>query len=122
MKTYNSCHKCYRSNKNKLVNFDYIARVFKKRIVSQPRIKLIEIKKLYREELKVHVCRTVCRRANMKVLFKALGDYKIKYGKLHDYVDEIKRTNPSSTCIVNSKQSGDEKLIFTGFFFLFQST
>lgn len=52
MKTYKTCHKCYETNKNKLVNLEYIVRVFKNIIISQLGIKICEIQNLCRQELR----------------------------------------------------------------------
>ena len=43
IKTYNSRHKCYRTNTNTMCNSEFLAKYYKTRIVSQPCIKGWEI-------------------------------------------------------------------------------
>lgn len=54
----------------------------------------------------------------MKVLSKSLVKLNLK--KIHDYVDEIKGSNPETTCFVNSKETSDGQLMFTTFYVCFK--
>lgn len=84
-----------------MINSQYIVRVFKSRIISQSGIKVCEIQNLCREELKVYIGKTVCRRA--KVLLRIAGGFKMEFAVLMDYVDEIRRSNPGSTCFIKTQ-------------------
>ncbi|XP_052181964.1 uncharacterized protein LOC127794758 [Diospyros lotus] len=121
IKTYNSVHKCYKSNRNRLCNSKFIARHFRERILSQPEIKIREIQQLCRESLNMFVGKTVCRRAKNKVIASMIGDYRVEYGRLHDYADEIKRSNPSTTCFVKVKRDEDCVQQFKRFYVCFDA-
>lgn len=59
----------------------------------QPNIQLKQIKEICKSEYKVHVGISLCMRIKQKVMEVLLGDYKLQYGVLHDYVEEVLSTN-----------------------------
>lgn len=102
IKTYHLVHKCYGTNKNKLCNNYFLAKLFKNRIMTQPSKKIIEIQNLCNDELKVYVGKTTRGRAKEKVLKVLVGDSITEFAKLHDYCDEI-RSNQGTACFAQGK-------------------
>ncbi|XP_019236917.1 PREDICTED: uncharacterized protein LOC109217142 [Nicotiana attenuata] len=82
VKEYQPIHKCTTKNKNKLCTSKYIAHEYKDRIISQPNIKLWEIKEWVRDQEGLYVGRTICYRAKCMVLKQFMGiDKDTKPGK-----------------------------------------
>ncbi|XP_070049516.1 uncharacterized protein [Nicotiana tomentosiformis] len=71
---YCPIYKCYRTNKNKLCNSRYLTKHYRDKIVSQPNIKVWELKKLIKDEMDMYVGRSTVHRARAKILKEILGD------------------------------------------------
>ncbi|XP_050238220.1 uncharacterized protein LOC126687706 [Mercurialis annua] len=56
------------------------------------------------------------RRARINILQEAMGDPVIEYAMLQDYVDEINRSNPGSTCFVDVNHNNDGTRTFVRFY------
>ncbi|KAL4301674.1 hypothetical protein GQ457_10G014170 [Hibiscus cannabinus] len=54
VKTYNHVHKCYRTNKNKLISAKYIQKQFKDIILANPKMKVKTLKEMCKRELGVY--------------------------------------------------------------------
>ncbi|XP_070015766.1 uncharacterized protein [Nicotiana sylvestris] len=100
VKNYNPVHKCDPTNRNKLCNSKFLAKMFNKRIKEQFNIRIFKFQELIRKKLGLYVGRTVCRRAKNIMLNEIMGDHKLEYGRIFDYRDELRRSNPGSTCVV----------------------
>ena len=74
IKTYNHVHTCFRYNRTFHCNTNYIATKYRQRILSQPRINIRQLVDLVKEDLKIYVSLSVCRRAKIKVLSESRGD------------------------------------------------
>ena len=58
----------------------------------------------------------------MKVLSAVMGDPRVEFAKLHDYIDEIKRSNPGSTCFVKCEKGVElGQQIFKSFYVCFNA-
>ena len=91
IKTFEPRHKCYRINKIFHCNSKYFA------ILSRPGINIRVLFDLVKNELHIYVSKNVCRRAKNKVLAAAVSDHRVEFMKPHDHVDEIKKSNHTST-------------------------
>ena len=61
-------------------------------------------------------------RAKNKVLAATMGDLIVEFAKLHDYVAEILRPNPRSTCFVKCYRGTEEGLqVFRKFYVCFHA-
>ena len=98
IKTFEPRHKCYRINKIFHCNSKYFA------ILSRPGINIRVLFDLVKNELHIYVSKIVYRRAKNKVLTAAMGDPRVEFAKLYNYVDEIKRSNLGSTCFVKCER------------------
>ncbi|KAK4389843.1 hypothetical protein Sango_2321300 [Sesamum angolense] len=54
------------------------------------------------KDMRVHVSRNQSYRAKWKALKKIEGSSEEQYGRLRDYAEELRRSNPGSTVILNS--------------------
>ncbi|XP_019248524.1 PREDICTED: uncharacterized protein LOC109227781 [Nicotiana attenuata] len=113
VKRYNPVHKCYTTNKNKLCNSRYLAKRYKSRIMSQPGMRVWELRKLIKQELDLYVGRSTTHRARAKILKEIIGEVHQEFKRLYDYRDMILQTNPGSTCVVKAEDQGDGKLVFS---------
>ncbi|XVF17355.1 hypothetical protein REPUB_Repub10bG0113900 [Reevesia pubescens] len=68
IKTYNPEHRCFRTNKIDLISADYIAKHLKDRILSQPNMKIRDLKDLCITELNVYASDNMCQRAKSIVI------------------------------------------------------
>ena len=117
VKTYNSMHSYWRTNRNKLCTSKFIASYYKDIIISQPTIKLWQLQELCKKQLKVKVDITIYKRAKFLVMFQFMGDYMEEYNKLQWYVDEVLASNPGSTYFVKTDtQSQPGKVLFDRFY------
>ncbi|XP_059294645.1 uncharacterized protein LOC132047646 [Lycium ferocissimum] len=90
-----------------MCNAKFLSKHYKNRITEQPNIRIFKFQQLIREELNIHVGKTLCRRARAKVLQEIMGDHVLEFGRIFDYRDEMLRTNPGSTCVVKVDDSGE---------------
>nr|XP_016436343.1 PREDICTED: uncharacterized protein LOC107762494 [Nicotiana tabacum] len=122
VKKYQSIHKCTTKNKNKLCTSKYIAHKYKDMIISQPNIKLWEIKEWVRDQEGLYVGRTIYYRAKCMVLKQFMRDWKLEFSRLCDYVDIIKSTNPGSSCWIGiDKDTKPGKNLFVYFYVCFDA-
>ena len=74
-----------------MATFNFLAVLLKNRIMSQPSIKIKELKNLCKSEYKLNASMNLCRNTKVKVMRQLLGDFKDQFIDLHDYVEEIKK-------------------------------
>ena len=61
-------------------------------------------------------------RTRDKVVASNMGDYKVEFAVLHDYCDEIRRSNPGTTCFALTKNLEDRRRKqFRKFYVCFQT-
>ncbi|XP_060195188.1 uncharacterized protein LOC132624421 [Lycium barbarum] len=123
VKNYNHVHKCNDTTKNKLVNSLYISERYKDRIISKPGIRIFELQNLVRKELEVYIGRNVGRKARSIVLQQIMGDNVEEFKRILDYMDELLRTNPGSSCVVRLSEETFEGGIkrFQSFYICFDA-
>lgn len=86
-------HRCYRVFKNLRVNSAFLVNYFKKRMYQKPDIKIREFKHYAKEELRIHVTMSKCKRAR-KLLIKEMNEgFKVEYVAILAYATEIERSN-----------------------------
>ncbi|KAM3287777.1 hypothetical protein P3S67_021207 [Capsicum chacoense] len=99
-----------------------VARKFKDRIVSQPYIRIWKIQDLVRKVLGIYVGNTICYRAKHIDMGENMGDWKLKFARLFDYIDIIKKTNPErSYWIKIDKETEPGKKLFVYFYVCFHA-
>ncbi|KAK8655518.1 hypothetical protein V6N13_108093 [Hibiscus sabdariffa] len=75
VKTYNLVHTCFRTNKNKLLTCKHIQKVFKDRILIDPKMKIATLVTMVRQELRASTTYDMCKRAKKVVLRERRGSY-----------------------------------------------
>ena len=73
IKNYHPIHKCLASNKNKMCTNKFLENRFKDKITKEPSLRIWKIQELCREELGLHVGRTICYKAKMMILRENMG-------------------------------------------------
>ncbi|KAK6776159.1 hypothetical protein RDI58_027160 [Solanum bulbocastanum] len=117
IKNYYPIHKCLPSNKNKMCTTKFLASRFKDEITKQPSLRIWEIQELCREELGLHVGKTICYKAKMMILRENMGDWNMEFARLCDYAEVIKQTNPGSSVWVRmDKETVPGKNLFVYFY------
>ncbi|XP_061353582.1 uncharacterized protein LOC133298332 [Gastrolobium bilobum] len=98
IKTFNNIHTCCRLFRNKRASRDWVAKKLEKRLMTQPNMTKAEAYDHMKEEYKVHVHLKKVTKALQKDKAKIEGCEKEQYAKLRDYLGELLRSNPGSTC------------------------
>ena len=75
-------------------------------------IRLVDLKDLVKEDLKVDLILTQLRSAKLMTIAKFQGDLKEEYGMLWDYVGEIERSKLGSTIEIKVQRLISEQLPF----------
>lgn len=97
IKSLKDQHKCFRTDKLKIVIVEFIANKLRGRIIGQLSITQKQLVKICLEHLKVYVSASLLSKARAKVLQDHYGQCKVEYTGLQDYVEELKLSNPRST-------------------------
>ena len=121
VKTYIPNHKCYRVQNNLMATSNNLAFLLKKKIAQQPGMRVKDIRDFCKSEYKLNVGWTVCQSVRKKVFKDIVGDYIEQYGDLHDYTHEVLRTNPGSTCVVETSREESTKGEFLRFYVCFKA-
>ncbi|KAK8502298.1 hypothetical protein V6N12_002019 [Hibiscus sabdariffa] len=82
VKTYNHVHTCFRTNKNMLLTCKHIQKVFKDRILLDPKMKTTTLVTMVRHELGASATYDMCQRAKKVVLRESMGSYVKEYANL----------------------------------------
>ncbi|CAL1382911.1 unnamed protein product [Linum trigynum] len=96
LKTF-KVHNCPIHFKNKWISPTIIVVKYKRRMRTDPRWKLRDIKQTIKEEMGVDVTTMLCSRAKSIVMYKTQGCYTQEYSLLWTYAEEIRRRNEGST-------------------------
>ncbi|CAN1121394.1 hypothetical protein LINPERPRIM_LOCUS2164 [Linum perenne] len=111
LKTY-KVHSCSEHYKNKFVSPKFIANHYKRRIRSNPRWRIKDMRETIREDFGIDVSLVQCSRAKSIITQKTLASYTEEYALLRSYATELLRTNPGSsiTIMVDRGNPTDEPL------------
>ncbi|WMV46889.1 hypothetical protein MTR67_040274 [Solanum verrucosum] len=122
IKTYNPTHRYVKTTRNYMCNAKFLYMHYKDRISEQPNIRIFKFQQLIRNELGIHVGKTITRRSRQKILQELMGDHVKEFGRIFYYRDELLKTNPGSTCVVKVDDSeGNSKLVFQSFYTCFDA-
>ncbi|XP_050233526.1 uncharacterized protein LOC126682013 [Mercurialis annua] len=122
VKTYKGHHHCHIVNQNRMATSKFLAKHLLTRLVSQPNMKQKDIKTLCRVDLKLNVSLTMCKNIKKRVFKDLQTLYTNEYSRLHNYVEELKNSNPGTTCIVTaSRETGVGLNHFVRFYVCFDA-
>ncbi|KAG5521123.1 hypothetical protein RHGRI_033621 [Rhododendron griersonianum] len=102
VKTYKKKHKCLRSFRVRHVTSMYLANKYVDSIRSNPNMPLEHLQERVRKDIVVNVSTTQAYRAKRKALDLIEGTHMEQYALLRDYCEEVRRTNPNTTIIINT--------------------
>ena len=68
----------------------------KKRLYTNPNIKIKDLKRAVEEELRVLVSMSICKRAKRTVIEEINGGYRAEFCYLATYATALKNSNPGS--------------------------
>ncbi|XP_058209741.1 uncharacterized protein LOC131322424 [Rhododendron vialii] len=102
VKTYKKKHKCLRSFRVRHVTSMYLANKYVDSIRSNPNMPLEHLQERVKKDLVVNVSTTQAYRAKRKTLDLIEGTHLEQYALLRDYCEEVRRTNPNTTIIINT--------------------
>ncbi|KAI3525338.1 hypothetical protein L1887_04054 [Cichorium endivia] len=113
-------HKCARNFKSaSLVNYKWIAKKFATKIRQDPRMKPVKLQAAVLKKYKCQVSMSLCIRAKAFAVSEYEQGARQHYGKLWEYAEEIKRSNPGSTVKMNVEVNPDGLTFFQGFYVCF---
>ncbi|XP_050207476.1 uncharacterized protein LOC126656894 [Mercurialis annua] len=109
VKTYIPEHMCYITNTNRMATSKFLAKHLRNRLISQPTIKLEDLKALFRAELKLKVSKTMCQNIKKRLYQDSETVTMEEYRCLFDYGEELGLSNPGTTCIIRgTREDGIE--------------
>ncbi|KAK8690163.1 hypothetical protein V6N13_088864 [Hibiscus sabdariffa] len=120
VKTYNHVHKCYRTNKNKLISVKYIHKQFKDIILANPKMKVKTLKEMCKKELGVYASFNMCQRARKQVIKEFRESYVEEYASLWRYAAELLKSNPGSTVSIQVHKNDVGQAMFFRIYVCFQ--
>lgn len=109
IKSYEPKHKCCRTNKSKMVTYEFLAKHFRNKIIFQCNITQRQLKELCKTKLKLYVTMSICQKVKKKVIDEENGRFRAKYDLFHDYVKELKISNSCNIIDVKHNDKDAEK-------------
>ncbi|KAK9038432.1 hypothetical protein V6N11_023301 [Hibiscus sabdariffa] len=90
-------HQCSITFKNKRANYKLVGKHFLSKFRILPKLKIVEMQKLGREELKVELQKHTCIKARKWALEKIRGSVVLEFNRLFDYVFALRSVDPNGT-------------------------
>ena len=100
IKTLNDEHRCNRQFKNIHVNSRWLSEQYLHTFRSNPKIPMKCFRETVMKDHVVNVFMSQAYRTRRKAMTKIEGTYAEQYGKLWDYMEEVRRSNPGSTIVM----------------------
>nr|KAJ0207769.1 hypothetical protein LSAT_V11C500254770 [Lactuca sativa] len=122
IKGLNNNHTCVREYKHAtLVNPDWIAKQFLKKLCVRPKMKAREMKEEIKKKFLCIVSKGQCYRAKRKAQEILTGKLSEHYARIWEYGGEIIRSNPGSTAKVGVDIKEDGSSVFKRFYVCFKA-
>ncbi|KAH7861322.1 hypothetical protein Vadar_024596 [Vaccinium darrowii] len=102
VRTYRAIHKCRLSYTNRNLNFGIIAKRYMEDFRINPSMPITSFKERVRKEMKCDVSKSQLCRAKRKSAMLIYGNDIEQYGKLWDYCEKLRRSNPGSTVVMDA--------------------
>ena len=102
VKTYYPDHTCCRGFKNKQATRKWVVNKLQHQIKIQPTITYTECFDFLKREFGIHVNDSKLFRAIKEARELVEGSLREQYGRIWDYSHEIKRSNPMSSCFIDT--------------------
>ncbi|KAF7120191.1 hypothetical protein RHSIM_Rhsim13G0125100 [Rhododendron simsii] len=102
VRTFKNKHKCGVSYTNRNINSAMIAKKYMLDLRSNPSMPITSFKETVRKELKVDVSKSQLYGARRKAALLIYGNDIAQYGMLCDFCEELRRSNPGSTVVMDA--------------------
>ncbi|KAK4395700.1 hypothetical protein Sango_1724300 [Sesamum angolense] len=102
IREYHSVHKCGVNFHVKNCKSTWLGEKYEDLFRTDPRRAVKGFRQDVIKDMRVHVSRNQAYRAKWKALKKIEGSSEEQYGRLRDYAEELRRSNPGSTVILSS--------------------
>ncbi|KAK0582394.1 hypothetical protein LWI29_025116 [Acer saccharum] len=112
LKTLNDNHTCHRIQKNRLANACWLSKRYTKALKPGGNFNFGDFMGKVRKDYILAPSRSQVYRAKNKAGEIIQGNLYAQYGKLRDYAEELKRSNPGSTVVINTELGANEEHIF----------
>ncbi|KAL6558924.1 hypothetical protein OROMI_019274 [Orobanche minor] len=106
---YISTHTCINTSKVRMVDSTFIANKYLDLFTDQPSMDLKGFRMMVKRQMGFNMSRQQSIRARKTAFTKLHGDPAEQYNSLWDFVDEVKRANPGSTCLLGLDPNGEGK-------------
>ncbi|KAK8973468.1 hypothetical protein V6N11_064709 [Hibiscus sabdariffa] len=97
VRTYASKHSCSVTFKNRRANYRFVGKYFLSKLKILPNLKLKDMMRLAKDELKVELNKNMCQRARVWANQKIRGKLEDEFNKLFDYVYTLREADPNGT-------------------------
>ncbi|KAL4280508.1 hypothetical protein GQ457_03G025190 [Hibiscus cannabinus] len=97
VRTYVSKHSCSVTFKNRRANYRFVGKHFLSKLKILPNLKLKDMMRLAKDELKVELNKNLCQRARVWANKKIRGRLEDEFNKLFDYVYTLREADPNGT-------------------------
>ncbi|KAK0607472.1 hypothetical protein LWI29_015595 [Acer saccharum] len=108
IKTLNDKHTCPRVQKNRLANSTWLAKRYTEDLRPGKEFKMFDFLGNVRKDYVCQPSKTQVYRAKRKAGLLTEGSLATQYAKLWDYADEIRRSNPGSTVVIDVEEGLDK--------------
>ncbi|KAH7842315.1 hypothetical protein Vadar_003886 [Vaccinium darrowii] len=102
VRTYSAKNSCIKTYTNRNTTSHTIARRYMEDLRTNPWMPIQSFKDRIRKEMKVDVSMTQLYRAKRKAAQLLYGSNVEQYGRLWDYCEELRRSNPGSTVVMDA--------------------
>ena len=102
VQTLNPKHTCGKIYSNRNVTSKVLAVRYLEELRTNPRWPLKNFRQRVKNDMGVHVTKNQVYRAKSRAAVLIYGDEEAQYGSLWNYAEEIKRTNPGSTVVMEA--------------------
>lgn len=111
-------HTCPATNDTSRVNSTWLSKNYIEQFRSDPNWKIVPFMDQCMRDTGIAISKTMAYRAKRKAAENVLGNHKIQYKRIRDYMQTIIDKNPGSTAVVTTENRFDQGLppLFNGLF------
>ncbi|KAD3337182.1 hypothetical protein E3N88_32702 [Mikania micrantha] len=110
VKTFIEDHKCIQTCKISACISSFLSQQLMEQIEENSNIPVKAMQEQLKRKFEVEISKMKAFRAKGKALLQIQGDYSLQYMLLRDYIDELKRTNPGTTVIIEVETATEPKV------------
>ncbi|RYR38105.1 hypothetical protein Ahy_A09g043060 [Arachis hypogaea] len=111
LRSMNLQHSCMQTHRVGIMHSKWLGRQFKKKVESNPKIKVKELVAKAHKKWNLTVTKTMAANSKQEALSQIQGAFREQYKQINDYCHELLRTNPGSTVILKGLLPAFEEVI-----------